>query len=196
MKWAQFTCLASLAAASPFVIRDAKPNYDGYQIYSITPESAQEARDLETRFSRYHTHPVRDSLSIAVPPEEVASFNDAFGLKARLLNEDLGRYIRTIDGKASTYNRALHKRGDLPDLSWFDTYHDYDDHLTYWDDLVQAFPKNSKKFSIGKSYENRTIHAYHLFGDEQGYAVDKPVILWHATVHAREVHMSNPTLRR
>jgi len=53
---------------------------------------------------------------------------------------------------------------------------------------VHAFPKNSKKFAIGKSYENRTIHAYHLFGNKQeGYGkVEKPVILWHATVHARE----------
>jgi len=188
MKWAHFACLTSLAAASPFLVRDAKPTYDGYQIYSITPDSAREARDLERRFARYHTHPIRDSLSIAIPPEEVASFKDAFGPRARLVNEDLGKYISSIDAtESSTYSRALHKRGELPDLSWFDTYHAYADHLTYWDDLVQAFPKNSKKFSIGKSYENRTMYAFHLFGDDQGgYKMQKPVILWHATVHARE----------
>jgi hypothetical protein len=92
-------------------------------------------------------------------------------------------------------------------LSWFDSYHDYADHLDYWDDLVSAFPDNSDKFEIGKSYENRSIHAFHLFGDEKkkgpkgpkgpgkghgrpgkhGKKEGKPVILWHATVHAREV---------
>ncbi|KAF1919137.1 hypothetical protein BDU57DRAFT_468865 [Ampelomyces quisqualis] len=187
MKWANIACLAPLVTASPLTRSnaDSSPNYDGYQVYSVTPTTAQEARDLEKQFSMYHTHPIRDSLSIAIPPEDTASFN-SLGLKPRLVNKDLGAYIRSTEKRAS-YNR-LHKRGDLPDLSWFDTYHDYADHLTYWDDLVQAFPENSEKFEIGKSYENRSIYAFHLFGDEKSdYSKsEKPVILWHATVHARE----------
>ncbi|KAH9873071.1 hypothetical protein J1614_005468 [Plenodomus biglobosus] len=187
--------LAPLAASSPFQpsphvnTRDSGVSYDGYHIYSVTPSSSEEARALEKRFANYYTHTIRDTLSIAIPPQEVESFN-ALGLKARLVNSDLGRYIRSTD-KPSSYNNALHKRGELPDLSWYDTYHPYADHLQYWDDLVHAFPKNSKKFSIGKSYENRTIYAFHLYGDKQkeGYGekeTSKPVILWHATVHARE----------
>jgi hypothetical protein len=169
-------------------------SYDGYQVFSVTPSSVQEARALQERFSRYHTQPIRDALSIAVPPEEVGSFV-SLGLDARVVNKDLGKYIRSIS-KSETYNRALHKRGELPDLSWFDTYHAYADHLEYWDNLVQAFPENSEKFPIGNSYENRTLYAYRLFGDtEKGTwndgrsreRVEKPVILWHATVHAREV---------
>ena len=210
MKITPLLCIAPLAVAasrfqpySSLSSRDAKVSYDGYHVYSVTPSSPLEARDLEKRFERYNTHPVRDTLSIAVPPEEVDSFK-SLGLKARLLNSDLGSYIRSTEGKAPTYNNALHKRGELPDLSWFDSYHDYADHLDYWDDLVSAFPKNSEKFEIGKSYENRSIHAFHLFGDEKkgpkgrgkGHGrpgkhgkkeAEKPVILWHATVHAREV---------
>jgi hypothetical protein len=188
MRWTSLALLAPLVAASPFTSRsaDSHPSYDGYHVYSVTPKTAREAQDLEKRFSTYHTHPIRDSLSIAIPPEEIASFN-ALGLDARLINRDLGNYIRSTDRQVS-YSR-LHKRGDLPDLSWFDTYHDYADHLTYWDDLVQAFPENSEKFEIGKSYENRSIYAFHLFGDDkEGYGkTEKPAILWHATVHAREV---------
>lgn len=194
MKISNLVLLAPLAAASPFQAsntlnaRDAEVTYDGYHVYSVTPASAQEARDISERFSTYHTHPIRNTLSIAIPPQEVESFN-ALGLKARLVNADLGGYIRSTD-KDSAYNGALHKRGELPDLSWFDTYHPYADHLQYWDDLVHAFPKNSKKFPIGKSFENRTIYAYHLYGEDQGgYGSErngKPVILWHATVHARE----------
>jgi hypothetical protein len=187
MHWQSLTCLVALAAASPFTPHNANPSYDGYQVYSVTPTSAQEARNLEKRFSTYHTHSIRESLSIAVPPEEIASFN-ALGLKARLINKDLGSYIRSTD-KPSKFDRTLHKRGDLPDFSWFETYHDYSDHLSYWDDLIQAFPENSEKFEIGKSYENRSIYAFHLHGDEKegSEKIDKPVILWHATVHAREV---------
>lgn len=211
MKLTHLLCLAPFAVASPFqhysalAPRNAKANYDGYHVYSVTPASGLEARQLEKRFERYNTHPVRDTLSIAIPPEEVESFT-SLGLEARLLNSDLGSFIRSTEAKAHTYNNALHKRGELPDLSWFDSYHDYADHLEYWDDLVAAFPDNSEKFEIGKSYENRSMYAFHLFGDDKkgkgpkgkgkGHGrpgkhgkkgVEKPVILWHATVHAREV---------
>jgi hypothetical protein len=207
--------VAPLVAASRFQShsslnsRVAKANYDGYHVYSVTPSSPIEAREIEKRFERYNTHPVRDTLSIAIPPSEVASFN-SLGLKTRLLNSDLGSYIRSTEAKAPAYNSALHKRGELPDLSWFDSYHDYADHLDYWDDLVSAFPDNSEKFEIGKSYENRSMYAFHLFGDEKkgpkgrgkGHGRpgkhgkkegEKPVILWHATVHAREVSLRSST---
>jgi hypothetical protein len=190
MHWQTLTCLVASVVASPFASRNVNPSYDGYQVYSVTPTSVQEARSLERRFSTYHTHQTRDSLSIAVPPEEIASF-DALGLKARLINKDLGSYLRSTD-KPSKFDRTLHKRGELPDLAWFDTYHDYSDHLAYWDDLVQAFPANSEKFEIGKSYENRSIYAFHLYGNEKqgSEKTEKPVILWHATVHAREVSIT------
>ena len=193
MRLSSLVVAVQLAAASPFthdagfLSRSAKPSYDGYQIYSITPSSAEEAHQLDKRFSSYHTHPIRNTLSVAIPPNEIDSFN-ALGLNARLVNADLGKYIRST-GKEPVYKRDLHKRGQLPDLSWFDTYHAYADHLEYWDDLVEAFPENSKKFAIGQSYENRTIWAFHFHGDKDkvnGTVEEKPVILWHATVHARE----------
>ncbi|EMD60563.1 hypothetical protein COCSADRAFT_125543 [Bipolaris sorokiniana ND90Pr] len=193
MRLSKWVVAAQLAAASPFahdassVSRSANPSYDGYQIYSITPSSTEEARDINRRFSNYHTHPIRNTLSVAIPPEEIDSFR-ALGLNARLVNSDLGKYIRSTD-KEAVYKRDLHTAGQLPDLSWFDTYHAYSDHLQYWDDLVAAFPDNSEKFSIGQSYENRTIWAFHLFGDkstEDKTQEEKPIILWHATVHARE----------
>lgn len=200
MRLGHLALLAPLVAGSPSGAsrasfpRDSGISYDGYHVYSITPSSAPEARALANRFSRYHTHPIRDTLSVAIPPEEVVTFEN-LGLNIRLVNPDLGAHIRALDSKSTQYNRGLHKRGELPDLSWYDTYHPYEDHLDYWDDLVHAFPKNSKKFSLGKSYENRTIYAFHLFGDKKkgGYGPrtkdkpHKPVILWHATVHAREV---------
>jgi hypothetical protein len=216
MKLTPLLCLAPFAAASPFLpydtlaSRDAKANYDGYHVYSVNPSSALEARELTKRFERYHTQHIRDTLSVVIPPEEVDSFN-SLGLEARLLNSDLGSFIRSTEAKAPTYNNALHKRSELPDLSWYDSYHDYADHLTYWDDLVSAFPDNSEKFEIGKSYENRSMYAFHLFGDDKtgskgqegGHGrpgkhgkkeVEKPIILWHATVHAREVCRQSTTL--
>ena len=194
MRLLNLALVAQLAAASPFthdvssVARSPRSSYDGYHIYSITPSSFEEAWDLGKRFSNYHTHPIRNTLSVVIPPNEIDSFN-ALDLKARLVNSDLGSYIRSTE-KDAVYKRDLHKPGELPDLSWFDTYHAYADHLQFWDDLVEAFPENSKKFPIGNSYENRTMWAFHFHGDKKkGYRRDqeeKPIILWHATVHARE----------
>jgi hypothetical protein len=194
MRLSAFVLVAQLAVAASFqpgvntVTRSVEVSYVGYRIYSITPSSAQEARDIGKHFSNHHTHPIRNTLSVVIPPEEVESFEE-LGLKARLVNVDLGNYIRSTD-KNAVYKRGLHRPGNLPDLSWFDTYHPYVDHLQYWDDLVKAFPKNSKKFPIGESYENRTIWAFSLHGNKKKghgkHEKEKPVILWHATVHARE----------
>lgn len=216
MRLSSLLCFASLALASPLqpannpAPREAKANYDGYHVYSITPSSASEAHELSKRFERHHTQPIRDTLSVAIPPSELETFH-SLKLKARLVNSDLGAYIRSTEAKqrpSYAKNSPLRKRGELPDLSWFDSYHDYEDHLTFWDDLVEAFPRNSEKLEIGRSWENRSIHAFHLFGDEEGKGTkgygkggrkgegedenededEKPVILWHATVHAREVN--------
>lgn len=151
MVLANLLLLVSLVAGSPLEAGQAPAprnavSYDGYRIYSITPASPSEARDLTSRFSRYHTHPIRDALSVAIPPDEVATF-ESLGLNTRLVNADLGAHIRFIDNKPSLYNRALHKRGELPDLSWFDTYHPYADHLDYWDDLAHAFRKTPRSWN-------------------------------------------------
>lgn len=185
--------LATLALLVPAVLasspvgleqRGAQVSYDGYHVYSIRAADRQEANFLERRFATYHTQvSSRGEFEVAIPPSEARSFSD-LGLDARLLSDDLGAQIRQED-KPPVYKRELHARGELPDLSWYDTYHAYEDHLQYWDDLVAAFPHNSKKFDIGTSYEGRTIHAFHFFG-EKGETGTKPIILWHSTVHARE----------
>lgn len=172
--------VASIDSLTP---RTEKVSYDGWHLYSIAATDKGQADFLDRQFASYPTMVTSRGFEVAIPPSETQSFNK-LGLVAQLLSDDLGQLIR-LEAKAPTYNRGQHKAGELPDLNWYDTYHDYDDHLEYWDDLVAAFPKNSKKYDIGTSYENRTIYAFHLFGgkDEKG---NKPIILWHATVHARE----------
>lgn len=215
MRLQSIISLASLTTASPLLQekntnqlspREPKVSYDNHHVYSIAPSSAQEAHDLSKRFERHHTQPIRDKLSVVIAPEEVEEF-EALHLNARLVNSDLGAYIRSIDAKTSPSDvtgSVLEKRGpgELPDLSWFDGYHAYEEHLKFWDGLVEAFEGNAEKFEIGRSWEGRSIWAFRLFGDEEegakrggkkggkggdGEGEGKPIILWHATVHAREV---------
>lgn len=72
----------------------------------------------------------------------------------------------------------------LPDLSWFNTYHDYSDHRGFFEDLNAAFLNNSEIFTTGKSYQGRDIYGIHFWG-KSGKG-KKPAIYFHATVHARE----------
>jgi hypothetical protein len=72
----------------------------------------------------------------------------------------------------------------LPDISYFNSYHTFDQHLQFLTDLQASFPSNSEVFTAGTSVENRAIRGIHLWGSSgKG---KKPAIVWHGTVHARE----------
>ena len=72
----------------------------------------------------------------------------------------------------------------LPDIAYFDSYHDFEGHLQFIEDLQASFPDNSEVFVAGQSLEGRDIQGIHIYGaDGPG---TKPAIVWHGTVHARE----------
>lgn len=78
---------------------------------------------------------------------------------------------------------GLSKRA-LPDASWFNNYHPYDDHVQFVNDIQSSFSSNSEIITAGKSVEGRVITGIHLWG--KGGKGSKPAIVWHGTVHARE----------
>ena len=71
-----------------------------------------------------------------------------------------------------------------PNLTWFNSYHAYADHLQFLQDLVTAHPKNAEIVTAGNSLQGRPITGIHFFGSS-GKGV-KPAIVIHGTVHARE----------
>jgi hypothetical protein len=52
----------------------------------------------------------------------------------------------------------------LPSIDYFDSYHPYDDHIQFLEDLVAAFPHNSEMIVAGESYEGRDIQGIHIWG--------------------------------
>lgn len=70
-----------------------------------------------------------------------------------------------------------------PDVTWFNSYHTYAEHLTFLSNFVSAYPTKSKIVTAGTSYEGRAITGIHIYGTTAG---SKPGIIVHATVHARE----------
>jgi hypothetical protein len=68
------------------------------------------------------------TLDIALSPEQLAKFS-GLGLQFRVLHENLGNSIKT---ESKVNKRSEEKwRRQAEDLSWFDTYHTYGDHIKY-----------------------------------------------------------------
>ncbi|KZL80746.1 zinc carboxypeptidase [Colletotrichum incanum] len=176
--------LAPLVAVSAFrpgadrAPRDDKVSYDGYQVYRVSTANAPS--DL-SRLSSFPSIDQNGFIEVAIPPNEIDNFK-SLDLETQLLDEDLGKLIRAES--VAQKPASLTKRNELPSLSWFDSYHAYDDHIQYWKDLHAAFPNNSEWLDIGSSYEGRKIFGLRLWGGED--TGTKPVVLWHGTVHARE----------
>lgn len=175
---------SSLHGPDTVVPRAEKISYDGYHVYRVALDGAPAI--LEQKLKSFHTIHGRNYIEVAVPPAEVLHFKD-LGLDAELINDDLGRDIAAESVTIASYAPPSRGPGELPDLSWFDAYHPYDDHVQYWEDLQAALPSNSKLFDVGPSYEGRNIFGLQLWGDNgDPDNSTKPIIYWHATVHARE----------
>jgi hypothetical protein len=144
-------------------------SYNGYQVLRVNTlgRLAEVEKKLSTisleRWESTDTH-----LDIVVSPDQLDRVA-SLGLNYRTMHKDLGKSIET-EGKTKAYRKR-----DINDLSWYDSYHPYADHVQYFTDLHEAFPDNSKLISSGRSYENRSIHGIHLFGDD---GPGKPAVLY------------------
>jgi len=68
--------------------------------------------------------------------------------------------------------------------TWFNSYHPYNDHLQFINDLASKNPSNAEVVTSGKSLQGNAITGIHFWGSAgKG---KKPAIVLHGTVHARE----------
>ena len=68
--------------------------------------------------------------------------------------------------------------------SWFNSYHAYNDHLSFLSSLQASYPANSEIVQIGNSLQGKPITGIHFYGASGKGS--KPAIVIHGTVHARE----------
>ncbi|KAF4122341.1 Zn pept [Geosmithia morbida] len=186
--------ILGLGIALPFVA--AKVSYDGYKVFHVDSggDHVAVAKALKSiDHMSLGCGGSHNGFDIAVPPTSLNAFKD-LGLGYEIVHEDLGADIAaeaaftpyveipTIPTRTAT----IKDRGNaaLPDISYFDSYHDFESHLDFLDDLVAAFPGNSETFVAGQSVEDRPLKGIHLYG--AGGPGTKPAIVWHGTVHARE----------
>ncbi|UPL02011.1 hypothetical protein LCI18_012945 [Fusarium solani-melongenae] len=159
-------------------------SYDGYKAFRVAAgKNIEQIRDQLSSFGSVSLGCEKDYsgyLDIAIPPQSISDF-EALGLQVTVISDDLGADF-TIEGAFEPYIGKL--MTPLPDLSWFNTYHNYTNHRGFFEDLHAAFPTNSEIFVTGKSYQGRDIYGIHFWG--KGGKGMKPAIYFHATVHARE----------
>jgi Zinc carboxypeptidase len=154
-------------------------SYDGWKVFRVKTGHASDelVRKLSAiPYDEWSDEPTH--MDIAIAPNHLKAFED-LDLDSDCMHENLGVSIRAESAPGPTKWKRNTK-----DLSWFQSYHPYDDHRLYLEDLHAKFPNKSEIFSSGTSYEGRDISGIHLWGE--GGKDSKPAILWHGTVHARE----------
>ncbi|CAI4213552.1 unnamed protein product [Parascedosporium putredinis] len=153
-------------------------SYAGWKVVHINTERGRESvldQLASISFDEWNTS--EEAITIAVSPSQLAEL-DVLQLPYTVMHEDLGASITA----ESTQATGKWKR-QVDDLSWFDSYHSYEEHRAYFEELHAKFPNNSEIVSSGTSYEGRDIWGLHFWGAN---GPGQPAVLWHGTVHARE----------
>ncbi|KAI1100361.1 hypothetical protein F4804DRAFT_47574 [Jackrogersella minutella] len=174
--WASI--LVSLTASATALPKTDVVTYDGYKVLRVnTNRHPSVVKEKLSRISyEQWNYDVYKHIDILISPDQIAPF-EALNLEYKVMHNDLGDSI----GKESTPKSS--RRRQTGDLAWYDSYHDYDDHIQYFKDLQLSFPNNSELISAGTSYEGRDIYGLHLWGAS---GPGKPAVLYHGNVHARE----------
>lgn len=157
----------------------SKGQYDGHQVLRVRTEGRpnQVLNSLASiALEPWKEETVGSHFDVVVPPEKLTEF-ESLQLRSTVLHADLGKSILAESAPQSTWKRQA------DDLAWFDTYHAYEEHIQYFEDLQALFPDNSELISSGTSYEGRDLFGIHLWGDG---GPGKRAVLYHGTVHARE----------
>ncbi|RYC59006.1 hypothetical protein CHU98_g7211 [Xylaria longipes] len=171
--------------ASP-VSQPAKVSYDGYKVYRVSIPSTGAIDEASLGGIELQRRRAGEgwAVDLAVAPGDIASFettSSRFGDR-EILSHDLGAdFAAESAGGSKAYK---YKAGALPGLEWFDAYHPYADHVSYWADLQAALPNNSELIVAGTSFEGRPMQGIHLWG--KSGRDSKPAIFFNGNVHARE----------
>lgn len=159
MKFQAFLPLIAVCATGFVLPRPDSIDYDGYKVFRVSTK--QHLQAVQAKLSGFDfeqwNHDVDDHIDLSISPDQVPAF-ESLGLNYHCMHENLGESIVKESETISKWKRQV------DDLSWFDSYHPYEDHHQYFLDLHDAFPNNSEMISSGTSYEGRDLWGIHLWG--------------------------------
>ncbi|KAJ5043104.1 uncharacterized protein L3040_004489 [Drepanopeziza brunnea f. sp. 'multigermtubi'] len=118
------------------------------------------------------------NVDLVVPADKVSEFDKmTANMDTKVMHEDLGASIAAEETAPPVSIAAAN-------LTWFNAYHDYADHLQFLSDLAAMYPTRAKVVTMGASDEGRQITGIHFWGSS-GPGI-KPAVVLYSTVHARE----------
>jgi murein tripeptide amidase MpaA len=168
-------------------------SFEGHQVLRLhlLPEQLARANEIAwnspLHYLDWWRFPAVNSTEVTfadvrVTPErlnEVRGVFDAAGFQ----------YMTMISNVQSLADRQLVTATDRltgePLADWFTAYHDYPSTVSWLQDLVKQYSSIATLFSIGTSYQNRTIWAVKVTGNKNTGA-PKPGIFYDGGIHARE----------
>ncbi|KAL9035342.1 MAG: hypothetical protein Q9180_004914, partial [Flavoplaca navasiana] len=170
-----------LSLASSLIV-PRKVNYDGYKVVRLsTGSSLAKVKTLikDLSLSTWNGGPKENAeVDIVIPADKVTEFESSTAdLAKTVMHENLGAAIAE-EGDYSDY------RVGSANASWFNTYHAYSQHVQYLNDLAATYPSNAEVVTIGSSLQGRPITGIHFYGT--GLKGQRPAVVLHGTVHARE----------
>jgi len=172
----------TLASAAALLVREEKVNYNGFKVFRI--DTGNDLQTIQEELATFSLEPwnidASKHMDVAISPPQLSSF-EALSLNVTVMHEDLGADISAEFDAAA--DAGLRKRA-LPAVTWFNSYHAYNDHIQFLRDLQSALPSNSEVITSGTSVQGRAITGIHLWG--KGGKSTKPAIVFHGNVHARE----------
>ncbi|KAI4240375.1 MAG: hypothetical protein L6R40_005201 [Gallowayella cf. fulva] len=164
------------------VVVPRKANYDGYKVVRLSVGSnLAKVRTLiqDLTLSTWNGGAKANAeVDIVVPADKVAEFQSSTAdFEKTVMHENLGVSI----AEETAY--PDYRLGSA-NVSWFNSYHPYADHIQFLNDLKNTYPSNSEVITIGNSLQGRPITGIHFYGT--GLKNAKPAVVLHGTVHARE----------
>ncbi|KAL8852109.1 MAG: hypothetical protein Q9221_003039 [Calogaya cf. arnoldii] len=170
-----FTLVSSL-------IVPRKVSYDGYKVVRLsTGSSLPKVKTLikDLSLSTWNGGPKENAeVDIVIPADKVAEFESSTAdLAKTVMHKNLGAAI------AEESDSANYRVGSA-NASWFNTYHAYSQHVQFLNDLAATYPSNAEVVTIGNSLQGRPITGIHFYGT--GLKGQRPAVVLHGTVHARE----------
>ncbi|KAK2616658.1 hypothetical protein QQS21_000481 [Conoideocrella luteorostrata] len=174
--------LSSLLAAAAAVSAETPVSYDGHKVFRIPV--LDDGSHIQKLVDQLHLEvwqpPSKKGAfaDIQVAPDQLIAFEKAMeGRRLEVMHENLGDSI----AEESTFQTYAEGSANS---TWFNSYHAYNDHLKWMQDMASKYSSNVKVITSGNSGAGSPITGLHIFGS--GGAGKKPAVVFHGTVHARE----------
>ncbi len=149
---------------------DQPRRYDDHVVVRVPIETpAQRQQLLAIGGDVWSEHAGRGQIDVMVTPAQRAAL-DELGLPYRVWLRDLQPLI---DAQRTAAGRT-----------WFESYHRYDEIITYLEDLAAAHPTLARIITIGTTVEGRPIHCLHIAAPDLDPLA--PGVAYFCAVHARE----------